>query len=161
MSKSKSKTYTTSELAKHFDISVVSASRFIVKHKFKPIKAGQHNAKYYGDVVFKQMEEYYQNKPKTQEKQTYPATKDAIIDQLKARIEEQAEIIELLKQQLTVKDEQIATANRIADQAQQLDLTTHKQQKGLPTSSNEETLNKPETHGWFWKLTHQSLDHII
>ena len=74
-SKSKSKTYTTSELAKHFDISVVSASRFIVKHKFKPIKTGQHNAKYYGDVVFKQMEEYYQNKPKTQEKQTYPATK--------------------------------------------------------------------------------------
>ena len=88
MSKSKSKTYTTSELAKYFDISVVSASRFIVKHKFKPIKTGQHNAKYYNDAVFKQMEEYYQNNPKTQEKQTYPATKDAIIDQLKARIEE-------------------------------------------------------------------------
>lgn len=59
---SKSKTYTTSELAKHFDISVVSASRFIVKHKFKPIKTGQHNAKYYSNAVFKQMEEYYQNK---------------------------------------------------------------------------------------------------
>lgn len=152
MSKSKSKTYTTSELAKHFDISVVSASRFIVKHKFKPIKAGQHNAKYYGDVVFKQMEEYYQNKPKTQEKQTYPATKDAIIDQLKARIEEQAEIIELLKQQLTVKDEQIATANRIADQAQQLDLTTHNQAKLPQKTLKKEQSN--ERHGWLWKIIH-------
>lgn len=151
-SKSKSKTYTTSDLAKHFNISVVSASRFIVKHKFKPVKTGQHNAKYYGDAVFKQMEDYYQNKPKTQEKRTYPAIKDAIIDQLKARIEEQAETIDLLKQQLTVKDEQIATANRIADQAQQLDLTTHKQQKPLPIQSeNEQPNNK---RGFLWKLFH-------
>lgn len=43
---SKSKTYTTSELARDFNISVVSASRFIVKHKLKPAKTGQHNAKY-------------------------------------------------------------------------------------------------------------------
>ncbi len=49
---SKSKTYTTSELARHFNISVVSASRFIVKNKLKPVKTGQHNAKYYSDAVF-------------------------------------------------------------------------------------------------------------
>ena len=98
------------------------------------------------------MEEYYQNKPKTQEKQTYPATKDAIIDQLKARIEEQAEIIELLKQQLTVKDEQIATANRIADQAQQLDLTTHNQAKLPQKTLKKEQSN--ERHGWLWKIIH-------
>ena len=134
MSKSKSKTYTTSELAKYFDISVVSASRFIVKHKFKPIKTGQHNAKYYNDAVFKQMEEYYQNKPKTQE--------------------EQAATIELLKQQLTVKDEQITTANRIADQAQQLDLTTHKQtQPDLPQKVTTKSENE-EKHGWLWRITH-------
>lgn len=152
MSKSKSKTYTTSELARHFNISAVSASRFIVKHKLKPVKTGQHNAKYYSDAVFQQMEEYYQNKPKTQEKQTYPATKDTIIEQLKAQIQEQAATIELLKQQLTVKDEQIATANKLADQAQQLDLTTHKQQKSLPQplSNSNETVK----HSWFWKITH-------
>ena len=98
------------------------------------------------------MEEYYQDKPKTQEKQTYPATKDTIIEQLKAQIKEQAAIIELLKQQLTIKDEQITTANKLADQAQQLDLTTHKQQKSLP-----QLLDNPEEntkHGWFWKLIH-------
>src|SRR5699024_11415877 len=87
------------------------------------------------------MEEYYQNKPKKQEKQTYPATKDTIIEQLKAQIQEQAATIELLKQQLTVKDEQIATANKLADQAQQLDLTTHKQQKSLPQDRKSTRLN--------------------
>lgn len=154
MSKSKSKTYTTSELARHFNISVVSASRFIVKHKLKPVKTGQHNAKYYSDAVFHQMEEYYQNKPKTQEKQTYPATKDTIIEQLKAQIHEQAATIELLKQQLTVKDEQIATANRLADQAQQLDLSTHKQQKLLSYNPKNKTEEHKEKESFFWKLFH-------
>lgn len=54
MAKSKSKTYTTSELANHFNISVVSASRFIVKHDFQPFKTGNHNAKYYSDAVYHQ-----------------------------------------------------------------------------------------------------------
>ncbi|MET0041855.1 helix-turn-helix domain-containing protein [Limosilactobacillus fermentum] len=149
---SKSKTYTTSELARHFNISVVSASRFIAKHKLKPIKTGQHNAKYYDDAVFQQMEEYYQNKPKAPEKPTYATTKDTIIDQLKAQIQEQAATIELLKQQLTIKDEQIATANRLADQAQQLDLTTHNQSQLPQKALNKET--NAERHGWLWKITH-------
>lgn len=152
MSKSKSKTYTTSELARHFNISVVSVSRFIVKHKLKPVKAGQHNAKYYDDAVFQQMEEHYQNNPKTPKKPTYATTKSAIIDQLKAQIQEQAAIIELLKQQLTIKDEQIATANRLADQAQQLDLTTHNQSQLPQKALNKETNDK--RHGWLWKITH-------
>lgn len=95
---SKSKTYTTSELARDFNISVVSASRFMVKHKLKPAKTGQHNAKYYDDAVFQQMEEYYQSKPKSPKKTTYAITKDAIIDQLKPQIQEQIATIELLKQ---------------------------------------------------------------
>lgn len=152
MSKSKSKTYTTSELARCFNISIVSASRFIVKHKLKPVKTGQHNAKYYDDAVFQQMEEYYKNKPKTPEKSTYATTKEAMIDQLKAQIQEQAATIELLKQQLTIKDEQIATANRLADQAQQLDLTTHNQSQLPKKALNKET--NDERHGWLWKITH-------
>ena len=40
MDKSKTKTYTTSDLAREFSISVVSASRFIQKHHFKPVKTG-------------------------------------------------------------------------------------------------------------------------
>lgn len=152
MAKSKSKTYTTSELAKHFNISVVSASRFIVKHNFQPVKTGNHNAKYYSNAVYQQMKKYYQNKPKSRVKQSRPVTKDDIIEQLQARIKEQTTTIELLKQQLIIKDEQIATANKLADQAQQLDLTTHKQQRSLPQPLDSPKANTE--HGWFWRLTH-------
>lgn len=59
-----------------------------------------------------------------------------------------------LRRQLTVKDEQIATANRIADQAQQLDLTTHKQtQPDLPQKVTAKSANE-EKHGWLWRITH-------
>lgn len=154
MAKSKSKTYTTSELAKHFNISVVSASRFIVKHNFKPVKTGSHNAKYYNDTVYQQMKNYYQNKPKSRINQSRPTTKDDIINQLEARIKEQAATIELLKQQLTVKDEQITMANRLTDQAQQLDLTTHKQQKLLSYNPKNKSEGHKEKEGFFWKLFH-------
>lgn len=154
MTKSKSKTYTTSELAKHFHISVVSASRFIVKHGFKPVKTGNHNAKYYSSAVYQQMKIYYQNKPKSGVKQSHPATKDDIIEQLQARIKDQTATIEVLKQQLTVKDEQIANAIRIADQAQQLDLTTHNQHKLISSDNENKTEDHKEKGNFFWKLFH-------
>lgn len=103
------------------------------------------------------MKKYYQNKPKSGVKQSHPATKDDIIEQLQARIKEQAATIELLKQQLTIKDEQIATTTKIADQAQKLDLTTHNQ-KGLISAedSNHKSYiaNKESQHGALWKLFH-------
>ena len=151
MDKSKTKTYTTSDLAREFSISVVSASRFILKRQFKPVRTGNHNAKYYSSNVYQEMKKHYQFKPNTGVKQHKYATKDDIINQLTARVNEQAEIIKLLKKQLTIKDEQIATANKIADQAQKLDLTTHKQQKLLPTADDAKDTSK---HGWLYRITH-------
>ena len=99
------------------------------------------------------MKKYYHFKPNSEVKQHKNATKDDIINQLTARVNEQAEIIKLLKKQLTIKDEQIATANKLADQAQQLDLTTHQQQKSLPAKLlKEETDNIG--HSFFWKIFH-------
>lgn len=69
---------------------------------------------------------------------------------LQAQTKEQSAFIELLKQQLEVKDEQIATTNRIADQAQQLDLTTHKQsQLSLPQQAESEHPHNKK-HGLLW-----------
>ena len=69
---------------------------------------------------------------------------------LQAQTKEQSAFIELLKQQLEVKDEQIATTNRIADQAQQLDLTTHKQsQLSLPQQIESERPHNKK-HGLLW-----------
>lgn len=153
MSNTKTKRYTTTELASIYSVSVASISSYIKKHKLKQVKTGNYNAKYYDERVLQQLKDHYNSKPKPSlnHQQT---TKDDVIEQLQARIKEQSSTIELLKEQLNVKDEQIATANRIADQAQQLDLTTHKQQKTLPVRSNELTDNKLEPHNWLWKLFH-------
>lgn len=153
MANTKTKTYTTTELASICSVSVASISSYIKKHKLKPIKTGDYNAKYYSESVLRQLKEHYKNKPKSNLKRQQ-TTKDDIIDQLQARIKEQSSTIELLKEQLNVKDDQIATANRIADQAQQLDLTTHNQQKSLPIDSNDEQINTQEKHSWIWRLFH-------
>ena len=58
MAKSKTKTYTTSDLAREFNISVVSASRFILKRQFKPVRTGNHNAKYYSSNVYQEMKKH-------------------------------------------------------------------------------------------------------
>lgn len=94
------------------------------------------------------MKKYYQNKPKSRANQSHLATKDSIIEQLQARIKDQSATIELLKQQLSIKDEQIATANQIADQAQKLDLTTHQQTQLIEKSENT------KNHGLLYNLFH-------
>lgn len=149
MANTKTKTYTTTELASICSVSVASISAYIKKHKLKPVKTGNFNSKYYSDNVLQQLKKHYKSKPKSSLKQTQ-TTKDDIITQLKSRIEEQAATIDLLKHQLAVKDEQIATANKIADQAQQLDLTTHKQSTNEPKSI--ETNNPIKKHGIWYKI---------
>ena len=126
MTETKTKSFTTSQLASICGVSVASASTYIQRHHLKPVKTGEHNSKYYDSGVLRAMKSYYRSKTKSGQKQRQ-TTKDDVTKQLQARIADRADTIELLKQQLAVKDEQIATANRIADQAQRLDLTTHKQ----------------------------------
>ena len=59
---------------------------------------------------------------------------------------------ELLRQELDVKNKQIDSAIRLADQAQQLDLTTH-QQKNLPEKAVKSTVEEPsEKKKSFWSF---------
>ncbi len=77
------------------------------------------------------------------------ATKDDVIAELRARIDELMATNELLRDELRVKNKQIDNAIRIADQAQQLDLTTHQQQSlPEPVKTTEEKLEKKES---WWK----------
>ena len=63
--KTKTKTYTTSELASICGVTVGSISVFIKKNNLKPTKTGQNNAKYYDDDVLKQLQLHYaKSKPK-------------------------------------------------------------------------------------------------
>ena len=54
MPNAKTKTYTTTELAKACTVSVASISAYIKKHDLKPVKAGNFNAKYYSSSVLRQ-----------------------------------------------------------------------------------------------------------
>ena len=81
-----------------------------------------------------------------------PATKDDIISELRSRIDELTATNELLRQELDVKNKQIDSAIRLADQAQKLDLTTH-QQKSLPEKVVKSTVEEPnEKKKSFWSF---------
>lgn len=153
MVQSKSKTYTVSDMARICGVSVASISKYVKRNSLKPVRTGKNNSKYFDDAVLSEIKSYYRDKGEKQSEasSTYkPATKDDVIAELRARIDELMAINELLRDELKVKNRQIDDAIRLADQAQQLDLTTHKQQE-LPESVKT-TEEKPEKkkHWWNW-----------
>lgn len=132
MVKVKTKNYTTSELARNLGVSVPAVSKLLLKLELKPVKTGKHNRKYYDDAVYKELKKHYEgsrNKVKSEIKST---TKDQLIEEQRERIADLQKQIEFLQTQIEVKDEQIKSASQLADQAQKLDLTTHKQQIEAP-----------------------------
>lgn len=148
MSKTKTKSYTLSELAKIAEVTPSSMSDFLRKHNLKPFKTGQYNRKYYDSSVYDIVIRHYKDKAKTETK-TKSTTKDDIIAELRARLADKDKTIALLKDQLAIKDAQIAdnakmiaTVSKLADQAQQLDLTTHNQQLTEPVSDKKDSKSK-------------------
>lgn len=142
MVKVKTKNYTTSELARNLGVSVPAVSKLLLKLKLKPVKTGKHNRKYYDEAVYKELKEHYEgsrNKVKTEVKST---TKDKLIEEQKERIADLQAQIEFLQKQIEVKDQQIKLASQLADQAQKLDLTTHKQQIEAPDKIKTEEKSK-------------------
>ena len=154
MGQSKRKTYTVSQMARICGVTVASVSKYVKRHSLKPIETGKNNSKYFDEAVLSEIRSYYKDKS---EKQTIsdnyrPATKDDIISELRSRIDELTATNELLRQELDVKNKQIDSAIRLADQAQKLDLTTH-QQKSLPEKVVKSTVEEPnEKKKSFWSF---------
>lgn len=151
MVQSKRKTYTVSDMARICGVSVASISKYIKRNSLKPVRTGKNNSKYFDDAVLSEIKSYYQSKDEKQSEASSnykPATKDDVIAELRARIDELMATNELLRDELKVKNRQIDDAIRLADQAQQLDLTTHKQQE-LPESVKT-TEEKPEKKKRWW-----------
>lgn len=154
MGQSKRKTYTVSQMARLCGVTVASVSKYVKRHSLKPIETGKNNSKYFDEAVLSEIRSYYKDKS---EKQTSsdnyrPATKDDIISELRSRIDELTATNELLRYELDVKNKQIDSAIRLADQAQKLDLTTH-QQKSLPEKVVKSTVEEPnEKKKSFWSF---------
>lgn len=134
MGQSKRKDYTISDIARISDVTVASVSKYVKRNGLNPVRPGKNNSKYFDSSVLDEIRSYYQRKSEKQQEASSehrPATKDDVIDELRARVRDLQTTNELLRNELKVKNDQIADAIRLADQAQQLDLTTHNQ-KVLP-----------------------------
>lgn len=154
MGQSKRKTYTVSQMARICGVTVASVSKYVKRHSLKPIETGKNNSKYFDEAVLSEIRSYYKDKSEKQiSSDNYrPATKDDIISELRSRIDELTATNELLRHELDVKNKQIDSAIRLADQAQQLDLTTH-QQTSLPEKAVKSTVEEPnEKKKSFWSF---------
>lgn len=155
--KTKTKTYTTSELASICGVTVGSISVFIKKNNLKPTKTGQNNAKYYDDSVLKQLRLHYEkSKSKrdkttnTQDLRTQLAVSNAENDLLRNELETAKSTIEILRNELKIKNSQIDKLQDLTNQAQRLDLATHTQhQELLEQSQPTDEPTKQHKHGLF------------
>lgn len=141
MVKTKTKTYSMSEMARACDVSTASISALVKRLKLKPVETGENNSKRFNDEDFRTIKRYYQHKVKPKPK-AEKSTKDELIAQLRA---ENA----FLKAQIEVKDHQIEASNTLIDHAQQLDLA-HSKEKALPEHKEAETAS----HGFWWHVFH-------
>lgn len=110
MSKSKSKTYTISMMARECGVSVASISKYVKRNKLKPVEAGQNNAKLFSDADFQHIKSYYQSKRENEgiAGQSPHVTNADLINHLEETIDD-------LRQQLSEKDKQIDRQNTQID----------------------------------------------
>lgn len=159
--KTKTKTYTTSELAYVFGVTVGSISVFLKKNNLKPVKTGQNNAKYYDDSVLEQLRLHYaKSKSKrdktanTQDLRTQLAVSNAENELLRNQLDAANSTIKILQNELKIKNSQIDKLQDLTNQAQQLDLATHTQHQELleqksTQPTGEQTKHKHGLFNWF------------
>lgn len=106
------KYYNQTEIADILDVSKATISRYI--NKLNISGNTQNKEKLYPETILKQLKK--QLKPTNNNKTHAPSTIQLLQDQI-AQLKDENKT---LKEQLKIKDEQIKTANKLADQAQQL-----------------------------------------
>lgn len=112
--KQSKKYYNQTEIADLLGVSKATISRYIKKLGVSGIE--ENKAKIYPETVLKQLRK--EIKQDNSKKNTPPSTIQLLQDQIEQLKEEN----KLLKEQLKIKDQQIATANKLADQAQHLNV---------------------------------------
>lgn len=154
--KTKTKTYTTSELASVFDVSVGSISALIKKWNLKPVKTGNNNSKYYDMAVFERLERHYDKSKQKRDKtsnnrdlKTDLAVAQSENQLLRDQLDAAKSTIEILRNELKIKNSQIDKLQDLTNQAQQLDLATHTQHQELLEQKSQPTKHKHGFFNWF------------
>ena len=117
--KQSEKEYTQTEIANILRVSKATVSRYIKKLDVSGNNI--NNSKVYSETVLKQLKK--EIKPHKNKEKTHISTISLLQEQIAQLKSENA----TLKEQLKIKDEQIKTANRLADQAQQLNALDKKE----------------------------------
>jgi DNA-binding transcriptional MerR regulator len=175
VSKSKSKTYTISMMARDCGVSVASISKYVKRNGLKPVETGQNNAKLFSDADFQRIKSYYQSKRENEESvsQSPHVTNADLINHLEDTIDD-------LRKQLSEKDKQIDRQNTqidaltqavgnvsdltkkvtsLTENAQQLqlaekiDINESKPVKPVNTGQDSED-DEQKQHGAVWKWFH-------
>lgn len=135
------KVYTVADIARITGYNRSTVTRWMTKHKVKNAQM-RGNAPLYSAQVLERFKKAHNNKD------TKPDLKDALVHEKDARIKALSDEVEFLKSQLVIKDQQIDTANRLADQAQKLNLADKPQlmhKKDAETDSEKaDSAEKPD-----------------
>lgn len=141
------KFYTVADIAKSTGYNRSTITRWLVKHKIKNAQM-KGNAPLYSAQVLEDFKKAHDNRD------TKPDAKEALMQEKNARIKALSEEVEFLKSQLAIKDQQIDTANRLADQAQKLNLADKPQlmHKDSDETSSEklDSDKKTDKHWYSW-----------
>lgn len=173
MSKSKSKNYTISMMARFCDVSVASISKYVKRNGLKPVESGQNNAKLFSEADFQRIKSYYKTKRENEEaaSQSPHVTNADLINHLQ-------ETIDGLREQLSEKDKQIERQNtqidaltqavgnvsdltskvaKLTENAQQLQLAEKvnvNESELVKPVNDEKNDDKKQEHGAIWRWLH-------
>lgn len=112
------KMYTVADISKITGYNRTTVTRWINKQKIKNASM-QGNAPLYDAQVLHKFKKAHESKAKSESK---PNKEEALIKEKDARIDALNAEVELLKSQLTIKDDQIKTLTEVTKQAQALNL---------------------------------------
>lgn len=175
MSKSKSKTYTISMMARECGVSVASISKYVKRNKLKPVEAGQNNAKLFSDADFQRIKSYYQSKRENEESvsQSPHVTNADLINHLEDTIDDLRKLLSEKDKQIDRQNTQIDALTQavgnvsdltkkvasLTENAQQLqlaekvDINESKPVKPVNTGQDSED-DEQKQHGAVWKWFH-------
>ncbi|HBG91067.1 MAG TPA: hypothetical protein DDW47_03110 [Lactobacillus acetotolerans] len=116
--------YTLKQLADLTGVTKQTCWRYVKKHNIEPIKKLDNGAQVYPEEALQQLQKEYNSN--TTDKKDY----------------NNSSVIEVLQQQLAVKDDQIKELHRLLDQQQQLNLNT----SHLLEDKRHESHTEPQDH---------------
>lgn len=136
--KHKKRYYNQRQIAEILGISKATASRYL--NKIDVSAKEENGAKLYPETILKQLKEQLKSNQTISSSKKSPST----IQLLQEQVDQLKDEVKILKEQLKIKDEQIKATNKLADQAQQLNVLDKKELQ-------QPEVNKEEKKKHWWQ----------